>query len=90
VGQLWSKIIGYVVEGSARAFLDLLGGRVRSDGLIGDLGAWQRGWWRSLMDDPVWHSSWTVDVARKWGRLQSTLWTAANPRVRGLTCESPS
>lgn len=85
LGQLWSRIIGYLGEGSAEMFLEFLSGRVnRPSGLIGDLGAWQRGWWRSLIDDPLWHASWLADVAKKSARLQVTLWTSGNPRVKDL------
>jgi hypothetical protein len=78
LGHLWSKIVGYLAEGSARMLLD------GSGGWIADLGAWRRGWWRSLVDDPHWHVSWMADVAKKSARLQRTLWTSGNPRVRGL------
>jgi geranylgeranyl reductase family protein len=83
--QVWSKIVGYLADGSARTFLDLLSGRVDTrGGWIGDLAAWQRGWWHSLIDDPRWHLSWMAEVAKKSARLQQTLWTSGNPRVRGL------
>ena len=84
LGQMLSRIVAYLGEGSTGMVLDLLSGRVdRQAGLMGDVGAWQRGWWRSVVDDPVWHASWMADLAGKWARLQTTLWTAGNPRVRG-------
>jgi len=85
LGQLWSRIFGYLHEGSAQVLLDFLSGRFdRSGGLVGDAGAWQRGWWRSLIDDPLWHFSWLADVSKKSACLQPTLWTSDNPRVQGL------
>ena len=84
VGLLWSKIIRYIGTGSAQMFRDFLSGKTdRPAEWIGDLGAWHRGWSRSLREDPLWHASWLADVARKSARLQATLWTSSNPRVSG-------
>jgi menaquinone-9 beta-reductase len=85
LGLMWSKNIGYLSEEVARMFLDLLGGGVsKSTGLIADFAAWQRGWWKSLIDDPIWHGRWMADVVKKSARLQATLWISDNPRGRGL------
>jgi menaquinone-9 beta-reductase len=84
LGQLWFRIFGYVNEGSAQVFMDFLSGRFdRRGGLIGDIGAWQRGWWRSLIDDPLWHASWCAEVAQKSACVQPTLLASGNPRIQG-------
>jgi len=85
LGLMWSRMLSYLGEGGAQIFLGSLSGRVKkSTELSGDVGAWQRGWWRSLIEDPLWHWRWLADVAKKSARLQATLWTSGNPRVRGL------
>jgi hypothetical protein len=67
-------------------FLGFLNGRFdRPTRLIGDFGAWQRGLWRSLIDDPLWTASWLADVAKKATKVQATLWASDNPRVRGIS-----
>ena len=66
-------------------FLGFLNGHIdRPARLIGDLRAWQRGWWRSMVDDPLWTASWLADVAKKWTSVQATLWKSDNPRARGM------
>lgn len=74
VEQIWSRIFAYLGQGAGL-------GNLR--GVAGDFAAWERGWSRSLRDDPKWHFSWLADLAKKSARLQPSLWTAGNPRVRG-------
>jgi hypothetical protein len=82
VEQIWSRIFAYVAREGPRAFTDIATGR-SGGGFGGDLRAWERGWTRSFTDDPRWHLSWLADVAQKAVHVQSTLWAAENPRVRG-------
>jgi hypothetical protein len=85
LAQVWSRIFGDLREGGAQVFLGFLNGRRDTQArLIGDFGAWQRGLWRSLIDDPLWTASWLADVAKKATRVQATLWASDNPRVRGI------
>ncbi|MBV9532052.1 MAG: hypothetical protein JO283_13525 [Bradyrhizobium sp.] len=85
LAQVWSRIFGDLSEGGAQIFLSFLSGRFdRPARLIGDFGAWQRGWWTSLIDDPLWTASWLADVAKKATSVQATLWASDNPRVRGI------
>ena len=84
LAQVWFRIFGDISEGGAHMFLGFLHGRFDKPArLIGDFGAWQRGWWRSLIDDPLWTASWLADVTKKSANIQATLWTSGNPRVRG-------
>jgi geranylgeranyl reductase family protein len=50
---------------------------------VGDLIEWQVAWSRSLVADPLWHASWTMDVQRKSLGLLSTL-HGSDPRAAGL------
>ena len=82
--QIWSRIFAHVVGGGGRAIADLLAGRAGpGPGLAGDFLAWERGWSASLKADPTAHMAWLGDVLKAAARLQTTLWTADNPRVRG-------
>jgi hypothetical protein len=59
------------------------GERSAQAGSLCDVKAWQRGWWHSIIDDPLWTTSWLADIAKKSMNVQATLWTADNPRVHG-------
>jgi hypothetical protein len=74
VEKIWSRIFAYIGQGAGL-------GNLR--GVAGDFAAWERGWSRSLRDDPKWHFSWLADLAKKSARLQPTLWSGGNPRLRG-------
>jgi geranylgeranyl reductase family protein len=81
MGQVWTKIAGYMLEGSAEVGLSLLRGRpVPAGGLLDDVAAWQRGMTRSFLSDPRWHLSWLADLAQASARF---MWTPRNPRLRG-------
>ncbi|HEY5289480.1 MAG TPA: NAD(P)/FAD-dependent oxidoreductase [Caulobacteraceae bacterium] len=90
VEQVWSRILGHVGAGGARAVTDLLSGRGSGGGLGGDLAAWRRGWDRSIAEDPAWHFAWLGDVLVKSAKLQMTLWNPAAPRVRGPLVTTPA
>jgi geranylgeranyl reductase family protein len=83
IEQVWSRIFAYLGRDGPKAFFDLASGRARG-GLAGDLLAWERGWSRSIAQDPRWHLAWMADVAVKWATIQPTLWGAApSPRLDG-------
>ncbi len=84
LAQIWFKVIEEMgVEGGHNA-LELLRGRIDwSKSLFGDVGAWYSGWWRSALDDPLWHSAWSADVLKKWSGLLATLRMPTDPRIRG-------
>ncbi len=84
LAQLWGKVAAYIVEGNVRMGLDLLAGRRRPPEWLSDFDAWQRGLRSSLREDPLGHAAWTAEVIRKSARLQPTLFSPSNPRVRGL------
>jgi len=84
LAQVWSNIFAHLVEGGAQALRGLMTGRGFGEaGLFGDLAAWERGWSRSIADDPAWHFSWLGDVAKAMARVQPTLGGSPNPRMMG-------
>jgi len=58
-------------------------GQALRDSWLADVPAWNYGWWRSFLDDPIWHVAWAADVARKWTWVGAALQGAADPRSRG-------
>lgn len=87
LGQLWLQALDYVGDGNARMWLDLLSGRRRPAGWLLDLDAWRRGLRNSLLEDPLWHGAWTLDVIKKAAGLPAALWRPGNPRARGVSTE---
>ncbi|MFY9553670.1 MAG: NAD(P)/FAD-dependent oxidoreductase [Blastocatellia bacterium] len=52
---------------------------------VGDTIEWQMSWWKSALNDPVWHASWAMDLQRKWLRFFSMMNnTERDPRFEGL------
>jgi hypothetical protein len=50
-----------------------------------ELIGWQINGWKSLLDDPVWHAGWMLDLERKWLHALSIMSEAkADPRADGL------
>ena len=89
VGQIWSSLATYLAEEGKMAVGELLNGRPgRASGLIEDFAAWERGWSRSLKEDPSWHAAWLADVAKSAARLQPTFWKPDNPRLLGPLLEA--
>lgn len=85
IAQIWSRIAADFAAECARTSVGFLGGRLSAQaGLLGDVAAWQRGWWRSMLDDPLWTASWLTDIVKKSAKIQATLWMADNPRVQGV------
>ncbi|GGI85723.1 hypothetical protein GCM10007973_22840 [Polymorphobacter multimanifer] len=85
--QLWSAVFGHLARGGVDAVSALLAGRAPGGSardMLGDLGAWHRGWQASIADDAAWHYAWLADVARAFARMGPALATTDNPRVRGL------
>lgn len=84
--QVWSKTFAVASAVGARSMFGLIAGDTRPLSIaLGDLAAWQLGWWRSVLSDPVWHTSWASEVARKWLKLLATApGSAEDPRARGL------
>lgn len=84
LSQIWIKLVEDIGSAGVRLPLELLSGRpARLNAWLSDTAAWYEGWWRSALDDPLWHSAWAADVLHKWTRLVGTLDGPSDPRVRG-------
>ena len=52
---------------------------------VGAIIEWQMSWWKSALEDPIWHASWAMDLERKWLRFLSVInETRMDPRAKGL------
>jgi geranylgeranyl reductase family protein len=84
LAQIWSTFAADIARGCAQMSLGFVSGELGAQaGSLCDVKAWQRGWWRSIVEDPLWTASWLADIANKSTSVQATLWTADNPRVHG-------
>ncbi|UCH64123.1 MAG: NAD(P)/FAD-dependent oxidoreductase [Fidelibacterota bacterium] len=84
--QIWVKIIGVLTtHGSQSPFSPITGETNSISANLSDLAAWQASWWRSVASDPIWHTSWAMDISQKWLKLITTIPGAAmDPRANGL------
>ena len=86
LGQVWLRAI----EDVLLAWPRLLAGRASGDGRPpgtspADLIDWQVALSRSMLDDPLWHLRWTLDMQRQWARLlQTARGTTRDPRADGV------
>ena len=72
LGHMWGRIVLDLALLLPRLLSRGAGGSRRSGTTVADLLEWHTAWSRSLMDDPLWHLRWTMDVQRKWVRLLAT------------------
>jgi geranylgeranyl reductase family protein len=74
LSQVWFKLAaewGSVLTKSMQGFLNKQANPLLP--LARDMMSWNLSWWASILDDPVWHASWTLDLQQKWVKLLSTV-----------------
>lgn len=65
--NVWEKTAGELSKLALETLPGMIQGKTApAIELLGDLSAWQIGWWNSVIRDPLWHSGWTADVIKKW------------------------
>jgi hypothetical protein len=72
--NVWEKTTRELTNLGAQSLFGMFTGNTKPavevlDSLLG----WQYSWWNSVMSDPVWHASWTADIAKKWLKLARTI-----------------
>jgi hypothetical protein len=69
-----------------QSILDLADGRTDSMfQALSDTTSWISDSWGSILEDPLWHASWTMDVQRKWIHAVSIMGKQLpDPRIKGL------
>jgi hypothetical protein len=84
LSQIWIALVELVGSAGARLPLEWLSGRpARLNAWLSDTAAWYEGWWRSALDDPLWHAAWTADAAQ-WTRLVERLTAQRSEGLRAL------
>lgn len=82
--RIWVNTLKEISSDGGRMLLKLLSGKIDwPGGTMNDIGGLSRGWWQSLIADPLWHSAWTADVLQKWARLLETFMLSDDPRLQG-------
>ena len=85
LGQVWLRSLEDALLAWPRFFAGLRGAEDGPGTSPGDLLDWQIGFSRSLLSDPRWHLSWTLDMQRQWTRLLSAAdGVSSDPRAAGL------
>jgi geranylgeranyl reductase family protein len=80
IWEVWKNMASEMVMSSAKA---AFGGM--NFGSIEDLWQWQLSTWQSLLDDPIWHASWVLDLQKKWLRAWALMTKrTTDPRSVGL------
>ncbi len=88
LSRIWSKLVedmGTAATGMLRAggYGSLGDDLARGASWFRAIGSWNEGWWRSLLDDPLWHAAWAADVVYKWTQVAETLGAGSDPRAEG-------
>ncbi len=84
LGAVWAHL-ARDVAGMART---VFGARRNRNALLAgfsELAEWQGAWWRSALEDPVWHGRWVMDVQRKWLQVLPLMaGDRSDPRLSGV------
>jgi geranylgeranyl reductase family protein len=85
LAQVWFNVtsdLAFLVPKSVKAFLQKQSSPLLP--AIRDLVNWSFNWWSSVLADPVWHTSWTLDLQKKWLRFLSSIRNfPTDPRADG-------
>ena len=86
LGQVWLRAIGDVLLAWPRLLAGRASGDARPPGTSpAELIDWQVALSRSMLDDPLWHLRWALDMQHTWARLlQTARGTTRDPRADGL------
>jgi len=86
LSQIWISMVRDLATLGPRSLRALLKGHSNPlFSAVGDLIGWQIDWWNSVLDDPIWHAGWTMDLERKWLHFLSIMNNAnMDPRAEGL------
>jgi geranylgeranyl reductase family protein len=86
IWEVWKNVASEIFLSGARTAFGIVSGS--SDeyfGLVEDWWRWQLNGWQSLMDDPIWHAGWLLDLQKKWLRASALMSKrTGDPRSVGL------
>jgi len=86
LAQLWVRLAEGMLFAGPQSAIELLTGRSGAAVLtFQEMAGWMGGWWKSFLREPLWHTSWVMDVEQKWVRALSAMsGRATDPRAAGL------
>jgi geranylgeranyl reductase family protein len=86
LAQLWVRLAEGMLSAGPQSAIELLTGRPGAAVLtFQEMGGWMGDWWKSFLREPLWHTSWVMDVQQKWVRALSAMsGRAPDPRAEGL------
>lgn len=86
LAELWLRTAESLLGTGLQSILDLADGRTDSIfQALRDTTSWISDSWGSILEDPLWHASWTIDVQRKWIHAVSIMGKQLpDPRIKGL------
>lgn len=84
--HIWEKTARELASTGAQSMFGMFTGNTGpAADVIDDLLGWQYSLWRSVTSDPLWHTSWTADISKKWLKVMSTIPVSGkDPRSEGL------
>jgi hypothetical protein len=86
LGEMWMKTAESLMNIGPQSLLEFVDGKTTGAALtLQEATGWMMDAWGSLLNDPSWHASWTMDVQGKWLNALSIMSKRLpDPRVRGV------
>ena len=86
LGAMWMKTAESLMNIGPQSLLEFVDGSTASAALtLQEATGWMTDAWGSLLHDPFWHASWTMDVQRKWlSALSIMSKRLPDPRIKGV------
>jgi hypothetical protein len=83
---MWMKTAESLFNIGPQSMLELVDGQKDRGALtLQESAGWITDSWGSLLSDPLWHASWTMDVQHKWIRALSIISKQLpDPRINGV------
>ncbi len=86
LAEMWMKTAENLFNIGPQSMLELVDGQNDGGALtLQESAGWIIDSWESLLSDPFWHASWTMDVQRKWIHALSIMRKRLpDPRIKGV------
>ena len=84
--EVWKNVTSEIITSPAKSIVGFMSGSANNNlGLLEDWWQLQISTWQSLLDDPVWHAGWLLDLQKKWLRACALISKrTGDPRSVGL------
>jgi hypothetical protein len=87
LAEVWKKTAEGLMAIGPQGALALMTGNIgTATSAVEESAGWLTDSWRSLCDDPWWHTRWAMDVQAKWLHALSVMSKGGtDPRIRGVS-----